>query len=63
MSAIEQQTRDYALALDGTEWADGATFADHAHRNYGACLEVSGDMLAIVRADLRASEIGEADCG
>lgn len=60
MNAIDQQTRDYSLAMEGTEWVGGATFADYAYRNYGAPLEVSGDELARIRADLR--DVGGPDC-
>lgn len=63
MNAIDQQTRDYALTLAGDEWVEGASFADHANRNYGASVEVSGDMLAKIRKQLRDRDAGEADCG
>lgn len=63
MTGIDQMTRDYALTTTGDEWAEGASFAEHAHRNYGACLEVSGDMLAAIRSQLAAADTGEADCG
>lgn len=52
MSGIDQMTRDYAITTAGDEWEAGATFADHAHRNYGTSLEVSGDMLAAIRSQL-----------
>lgn len=52
MSGIDQMTRDYAITTAGDEWEAGATFADHAHRDYGTSLEVSGDMLAAIRSQL-----------
>lgn len=53
-------TRDYTLCLDGSVWATGANEADMNRRLYGAAVEVSGDEIARIRADLR--EIGGADC-
>lgn len=60
MNANDQATLDYTLRDDGSVWDMGASFADFAHRAYGTSLEVSGDVLARIRADLR--EIGGADC-
>lgn len=60
MNSADHMTRDYTLCLDGSVWATGANEADMNRRLYGAAVEVSGDEIARIRADLR--EIGGADC-